>query len=68
MKFLVCRLFRRPFECLDKVSEVRFERPRVIFGDEREAFLMPLAQGCHSTALHGRDDREPSPDFGMTVE
>jgi hypothetical protein len=53
---------------MDKIGKVRIERPRVIFGNERETFLIPLTQRCDSAAPDGRDDWEPSPDFGMTVE
>jgi len=67
-KFIARRLPRSPFECLDEIREVRFKRPRVIFGDKGNALLLALAQGRDRATFHSWDYWEAGPDLSVTVE
>jgi len=40
----------------------------MIFGDESNALLPPLAQRRQRAALHSCNNREAGPDFSMTVQ
>lgn len=67
-KFITRRLPRRPLECLNEVRKISVERLRMIIRDESDALPPPLARRRNYSALHGGNNWEAGPDFGMAVE